>query len=422
MGTAATEQIVNVDPTLVLSNDNIRHSLLGLDTLTADIIANNGVHTPGEAELLTPPVDGKKYRLTVGARRLASVLEANKSGAGLTMPLIIRAAGTPLDRLKRQLSENLERKNMSPIDMAIAIKKLLAEGMSKSDIRGLFPRPGGKKGAQMQPASNSWVNMTLSFLDLPKGIQDKIHSGQVGVSAAYELTKVAPEKRQDVLDRAEEDRVKAAEKEEKEEEKFLASQKKVDEVDAKVAADKMLLDVTKDELKIAEDTLKTKTDEAAAAYVAMQSATPEDRPKAEEHFKALEADIKGAKKLADTKKSAIKKTEEKLSGATKTADDLKKKLENARNAKPLTKKGPAAVSGKDVKAASAKEGGGPVALTLPESRAAITTLTKSSYGTVKKIGGILASCFDGTLTNAQMIDQLAVLVGDKPAPKVKPSK
>lgn len=428
MAAAATpsQQVLLLDPGLILADDNIRYSRKRsrLDSLKADILEHGGIHTPGEVEQLTPPVDGKKYRLTVGDYRLHAIMELNEQDhADLLFPAIVRPGRPPVDRVRRQLSENLERESMSPLDTATAIKKLLDLDVSKSDIRTIFARPGGKKGVEMIPASNAWLNMTLSFLDLDKPIREKIHLGLVGVAAAYELTKVAPEKRQAVLEKAEADRLKEIEREQSQESKLLATEKKSQEAQAKIDAEKMLLDVNKDELKLAKEQLKAKVEESTKAYSTVQMETDKEAKKiAEEHWLALEADVKGVKKLVADKTAEVTRREGKLTGGSKVADGLKAKLAEARTktaAKGKGKKvGPTA---RQVKLSAKAAGeGNKVPLSVADIRGAVAAMVKSSYQTVKLVGQQLMACFDGGPTEKEMIEAVAIIVGDKPEPKVKP--
>lgn len=429
--TPSTATILNIDPTSILADDadNIRYGLKRsrVDSLKTDILNYGGIHTPGEVEPLTPPQNGKKYRLTVGKYRHAAITELNaQDGAGLLFPAIVKNSGTPVDRIKRQISENNERESMSPLDTAVAIKKLLDNGVNKSEIRTIFARPGGKKGTEVVPASNAWVNMTLSFLQLSKPIQEKIHLGLVGVAAAYELTKVSPDKQKAVLERAEEARVKEQESESKMEERLLNDEKRTKAAQDKVEAKAMLLSVTKDELGVAEVQLKEKLGASVAAYQANQS-LPKDAPaeakkQAEEAWLALEADVKGAKKLVADKKAAIAKLETVVSGTTKVAEDLKKRLENARLAKSKGKTAAGPTSRAVKQAAKAEGDGNHVALSLAEIRVAVAAMARSGFPTVKRIGKELTACFDGITTDKMMIEAVAIMVGDKPAPKVKPAK
>ena len=213
-GTVAKGQI-ELDPSVILADDNTRYSLKDtrIHALAASIKATGGVMVPVEVEPLTPAVNGQKYRLTTGYYRHAAVSLLNKDeGAGLTLPAIIQDCG-PYRRMKRQLAENMERENQSPMDQAIAIKKLLDAGVPKIEVRELFQHRGHK--GKMQPASNSFINISLSFLDLPKDIQREIHSGTVGVADAYRLTKLTPDKQKEVIEEAKAQREKEVEWDEK---------------------------------------------------------------------------------------------------------------------------------------------------------------------------------------------------------------
>ena len=229
-------QVTPIEPGLILADDNARFGLkqTRIDSLAQDIVYQGGIQVPLEVEKLDTPADGKEYRLTKGHYRLAAATQLNaEQDAGLQVPCIIRTPASGLDRLKLQLSENLERENLSPMDVAVAIKRLLDAGVSKMDVRNIFRRAGGRKGLKLQPASNSFINMMLSFLEFPKATQEKIHDGRVPVSAAYELSKSPREKWDKILADAEADRLSEIDREEKDEEKFLEREKKLAEATQK---------------------------------------------------------------------------------------------------------------------------------------------------------------------------------------------
>ncbi len=48
-------------------------------------------------------------------------------------------------------------------------------------------------------------------------------------------------------------------------------------------------------------------------------------------------------------------------------------------------------------------------------------MAKSSYRTIKFMGKALTDCCDGGPTTKETIELIAIFVGDKPAPKVKPA-
>ena len=295
----STEGLQQLDPSVILADSNSRFGLkpLRVESLKLSILQEGGVMTPVEVEPLEKPVDGHLYRLTAGFYRHAAVTELNeKDSAGLTLPAIVKPLGDETVRLKRQLAENMERENQSPMDKAVAIKRLVDAGVPRIEIRKIFSTPGGRKGLVVQIASNSFINMTLSFLDLPKAIQEKIHDGRVGVAAAYELTKVNPEKRAAVLERAEADRIKAIEAEEKDEQKFLDSEKKAQEArekEAKAAEDlKAAQAAIESAKKDSEELLKV----AAEKYQAAKTAKGEEKAMADEALKAAESFAKAAQR------------------------------------------------------------------------------------------------------------------------------
>ena len=419
---ALQEGTLALDPGVILAEENSRYGLkrLRVESLMASILERGGVMQAVEVEPLPKPVDGKHYRLTSGFYRHAAVSELNeKQGAGLTLPATIKPVPDPVERLKRQLAENMERENQSPMDKAVAIQRLVQASVPKIEIRKIFSTPGGRKGLANQPASNAFVNMTLSFLDLPKAIQEKIHDGRVGVAAAYELTKVSPDKRAAVLERAEEQRQKAIDAEEKEEERYLANEKAAAEAREKEAAAMKEAQAKAEALKAAEDLLAEKRNAAAEAYRATTGIKGEAKAKAEEAFKAAEADAKGAEAAVDKLTKEVSKANMLSEKAAQKAQEQAAKLEAARNAvrDNAGNKGKTAVGGGDVKkAAAAVEGSQTVKLNASEMRRVVDELTAAGmYPKVREIAKAFKECFDGVLTDRQLYTKLATITGEKKA-------
>lgn len=418
--------VLQLDPSKVLAEDNIRFGdplKTDVEAMKTSIMESGGVQVPVEVTVLDPPLNGYGHRLTTGFRRHRGVLELNtEQGAGLTLPAIIRPLETDMDRINHQLIENIERKTMSPMDTAVALKRLTDLGLTRIQIREKFPRAVGKGKAE--PASNAWLNMTLSFLDLPKAIQAKIHDGSVGVKAAYELTKVSPEKRADVLKRAEEDLAREMEREAKEEEKYLAAETKVQEAQKEIEDTTVKMDEAKAEVELGEKKVEAITKEAADAYTKARSAKKDDKKKAEEHFKAKEAEAKAAEKLLATAKKAYEKLATSHKRIQDKAAEHRTKLEAAR-AQGAQKKGAKkqGVSDTGIKKAAAAEGeGGHVQLNATEMRKVIADLAlPGTYPKVQMIGEYLKACFDGKDTPGQMLKKLASVTGELKA-STKPAK
>ena len=423
--TKGTDQaVIQLEPSLILADDNARFGLkqTRIDTLAESILEFGGVHTPVSVEVLTG-VEGKQYRMLAGHYRLAAVSQLNEQQkAGLTLPAIVTATETPLDRLRRQLSENMDRENQSPMDQAIAIKKLKDAGIAVMEIRKIFSRPGGRKGLKVAPASNSFINMTLSFLDLPKAIQEKIHDGRVGVAAAYELTKVPVEKRASVLEAAEVDRQKQIDREESDEEKFLKAEAKKDEAVQKLEAVTSKLDEAKKTIETLNEEAKAQAKVAAEKYAAankpLGEISIEELEKAKAERKAAEDALVETNKKLKGAIGVVKKLSEKSKSAEQMASERAKKLAEARKKKtsPASKK-VAPVGPANVRKAARDQGvatSGAVPLKLKEIHEAFGEWTlPGSHAKVAKIGKIIMDVINGILTPRQGLDAVAVITGEK---------
>ncbi|MGH7183495.1 MAG: hypothetical protein ACREJN_16170 [Nitrospiraceae bacterium] len=428
------DKLVQLDPNDILADDNSRFGLkkYRMERLAAEIVAAGGVTTPIEVEPLPKNhPSNKSYRLTAGFYRHAAVTHLNENGgAGLLLPAMVHVVDTPLNRLKRQLSENMERENQSPMDKAIAIARLMNENVPALDIRKIFATPGGRKGMTIQPASGSFISMHLSFLDFPKPIQAKIHDGLIGVAAAYELSKVPLDKRQAVLDRIEAERIAEIDRAEAAETKFLEQEKKISEAGEKVEAiAKEAEDVSKEAESAATVLAEaSKTHEAAInasvdAFKAKSKIglTPEEKKAAEAAYKVTMEAAKEAEKNqkdADSSKKAAEKVAEKLKTAKERAQANAEKLAAARRGRPSRAEAPEAGSASPAEVRRAVgqtpgAGTGPVPLNATEMRKVVEELTlPGPYDQVREIGKIFKACFSGATTPSQLLTELAKVTGE----------
>jgi hypothetical protein len=407
-------EVVHLDPAVIKASrdDNSRYGLLasGVEKMKASILDRGGVQEPVSVELLRPTENGFTYRLLKGFYRHAAVTELNKDGAGLTVPAIVRAAVTEnKERLLTQLAENTARESQSPMDIAVAIKKLLDEGTDKVTIRKLFARPGGKK-SELKPASNAWVNIMLGYLELPKSIQEKIHDGQIGVAAAYELGKSSPEKRAAIVERAEAARAADIEREEKDEEKYLKAQAKAEAETAKAAAKAKELDDARAAETAAVELIKKRTKELRE----VQKEKVTELPAAERKV-AMER-LRGAENSLKAAEGERKKTSAKL--AKVLGDHRKQEAEaaeaqtEARKAKPV-KGQQKAIAPKDIQKAAKAEGDTRfVPLKGAEMLDAIKEMVKCKYPKVAKVGVVILDCFQGKTTPKEMIEAFAKASGE----------
>lgn len=327
--------VLFINPSVILMDSNVRFKLVPtrISALMEDILSDAqaggpGVRSPIEVEPLTKEEKaanpGKEYRLQTGAYRTTSVLELNdKKKAGLSIQAIVRNVATPLDRLKRQLSENTQRQNMTYMDVAYAIDRMEKEGMTKPDIRSFFPRLG--KNNKLEPASNSWINICHSFLDFTADIKTRINDGRIGFESARILRNKERDLWDTIIKQIEDDRLKVIDKESKEEAKYLSDQKKEAE-----AADKEA------NLQKALDDAKALVVESTQAVLEAQKAAVEKSDIAAAAYKHNSANMGNKnKEIKDAAKKALDTAEEGLKSATaqvKSAEDT-----HAKNLKALDK-------------------------------------------------------------------------------------
>lgn len=414
----APETMLQLDPDTILADDNSRFNLkkTRIDTLAESILAMGGVMQPVEVtELAEADKNGHTYRLTSGFYRLAAVLKLNsEQNAGLTVPAIVRNVDEA-ERLKHQLAENMERENQSPMDKAIAIKKLLDAGVPRPEVRRIFSSAGGRKGNTVQAMSNAMMNILLRFLELPKAVQEKIHDGRVGVEAAYELGKVAPDRRVAVLDRAEKDRLAFIDTEEKDEEKYLNAEAKLNEAQSNATEAEKAAEAVKEGIvetqKLVLDRNTALRQVQAMPYLELDAKGQKEMM---EKVKAAEQDLKAAQKLAKDKKNELAKALEKKGKAQELAEKKAAELEAARKAiKPgQAAKGKAKPISKTAiaKAAKAEGAGGLVALNISEQRQTIKDVSNHKHAGVAAIGKAVLDCFNGKTTPKLLIGELEAIL------------
>lgn len=124
--------------------------------------------------------------LVSGFRRFAAIQRINRkpSRYGLAGPMPFRAKFTPLteeEALVVNLRENLERKQLSPIDLAFAARNLERLGWERSRVAGALS------------CSPSRVLQYLGLLDLPPETREMVHRGTMPEATARAMTGLPPE-------------------------------------------------------------------------------------------------------------------------------------------------------------------------------------------------------------------------------------
>jgi ParB/RepB/Spo0J family partition protein len=165
---------------IVPSPDNVRRNLGELDELAASIKAV-GIVEP----LIVERCDDDEehdYHLVAGERRWTA---AGMVGLML-VPAIVRPPLVDVDRrVELMLIENLQRKDLEPLEEAEGYRRLTEYGMTQVTI------------AERVGCSQSHVSKRLQLLDLAPKVVDAVNAGKVSVSDALELGKLDDHKRQE---------------------------------------------------------------------------------------------------------------------------------------------------------------------------------------------------------------------------------
>lgn len=167
-------KIKNIPLNLIdIANENVRKNLsFGKDS-EDDLIKSH----LSKFELLQPVVvrfdnQSKRYKLLIGRRRY---LALSNKGEKEIPAVISDLEGAEAEAAS--LFENLVRKDLSPLEKARMVKKLVDS--TKSGITGVSIRYGLPK---------STISEWLSILTLPEQLQEKIEKGEI---TSYEAIQIA---------------------------------------------------------------------------------------------------------------------------------------------------------------------------------------------------------------------------------------
>ncbi|MDJ0789130.1 MAG: ParB/RepB/Spo0J family partition protein [Myxococcota bacterium] len=154
-----------------------------LDRL-ADSLRRHGVLQP----VVVREIEGsepRRYELVVGERRWRA---AQKAGLD-EIPATIQDVA-PKALLEVALVENVQRRDLNPIELAHAFRELIGAGMTQEEV-------GRRVGLDRSSVSNH-----LRLLDLDSDLQADVESGTLSSGHAKALLQLqAPERRQSLRDR-----------------------------------------------------------------------------------------------------------------------------------------------------------------------------------------------------------------------------
>ena len=122
------------------------------------------------------PLDGDRYSLLTGGRRVRA---ARKAGWTTVAAIVEEGDLSKGDILVRQIIENAQREDLTPLEKAKAIDLLMKEtGWSATQT-------AAKLGF-----ANGTITKLVALLSLPEPILQRLRAGELPASVAYELTQV----------------------------------------------------------------------------------------------------------------------------------------------------------------------------------------------------------------------------------------
>lgn len=150
----------------------------------AESIRRHGVLQPIVVRR-APPGAARPYELVVGERRW----RASQRAARATVPAVVQDV-EPDDLLEVALVENVQRRDLNPIELALAFRALVAAGRTQDEI-------GERVGLDRSSVANH-----LRLLELPKELQEDVELGTLSMGHAKALLQLAnPERRRHLRDR-----------------------------------------------------------------------------------------------------------------------------------------------------------------------------------------------------------------------------
>jgi ParB family chromosome partitioning protein len=173
-------QLLYLDPrTLEADADGVREQPGDVSGLAATI-AEQGMLQP----LGVVCVSEGRYQVIYGGRRYAAALELGLE----KVPCILLDADDP-NLLLRQLTENVQRQDLNDMEQARAFARLRSHFV---ETRGRVPEQELDEAVgQMVGLSGRTVRRYLGLLDLPDEVQQLIRRGELNVTQAQHLRRIA---------------------------------------------------------------------------------------------------------------------------------------------------------------------------------------------------------------------------------------
>jgi ParB/RepB/Spo0J family partition protein len=134
--------------------------------------------------ILVRPLSDRRLEVVGGFRRIRAALWLIESGTCPDFKIkYVVSRLSDAEAALTNLSENLQREDPKPIQLAHAVRALTEDyGLSMKQVAGRLKR------------SEAWLSNLMTLVMLPAPIQNSVASGKTPVSAALELTKLPTDK------------------------------------------------------------------------------------------------------------------------------------------------------------------------------------------------------------------------------------
>lgn len=173
--TKSSSSLLKIDPSniRVIEGFNVRQDYGDIEEL-ADSILENGQFEP----IIVSKVKGEdQYELIEGHRRLAAINRIRERGQ--EFPYIVATTNTMSaeERIFAMLVTGSTKKNLTTLEQAEAIKRLINKHYSTDDI------------AKKMGKSVSHVNQLLELAAAPKELKDMVKDGDIAATTAVQMVR-----------------------------------------------------------------------------------------------------------------------------------------------------------------------------------------------------------------------------------------
>lgn len=175
----AEQIVVAANDILVDPVRNLRHfapNAKDIEDLARNIVDRGQIQPVGIRARPESNGDGLPYELLFGFRRVLAIQYANDHLDAPDLKVVARLlTASDVDAMMLNLDENLRRKELSLMDVSLAISRFKEQGLGGAEIAAKF----GK--------GTSWVSQIGKFTNFRPAIQKQIHDGKLDQTHAREL-------------------------------------------------------------------------------------------------------------------------------------------------------------------------------------------------------------------------------------------